>query len=139
MNKLFLVLLLLVTGCLGGGADKGEPKPPAEAAGKISLTLSPEDVVLMQGSDVTYDFTLKFEGQAPPSVKVRAAAGEIGVKVTPAEIKVVNGQAKGKITFASPPSYIVGDQKAEFKVTDPEGKTLADLQIGFYVLPPGAS
>ena len=139
MNKFFFLLLLLVTGCLGGGAEKGESKPPAVAAGKVSLTLSPEDVVLMQGSDVTHEFVLKFEGPAPSSIKVQATAGEIGVKVQPEEIKVVNGQAKGKIIFTSPPSYIVGDQQAEVKVIDPEGKLLADLRINFYVLPPGAS
>lgn len=134
-----MIILLLISGCLGGGADKGEPKPPAEAAGKVSIALSPEDVVLMQGSDVIHEFVLRFDGPVPPMVKVQATAGEIGVRVQPEEIEVVNGVAKGKIIFASPPSYIVGDQTAELRITDLEGNVVAQLQIGFYVLPPGAS
>jgi hypothetical protein len=139
MNKIFLILLLLVVGCLGGESEQGVSNTPPKAAGEVTLQLTPKDVVLMQGSGVTHEFLLKFQGPAPSSIRLQPVEGKVGITVQPKDISVVNGQARGKITFAAPPNYLVGDQKAELRVTDSGGRLLAELTIDYYVLPPGAS
>lgn len=142
MNRFLLIALILIAGCLGSGAEQGENKVPSKSVAtenKITIALSPEEVVLMQGSDVTHKFVLTFQGPAPSKIKVRPEGGYVKITVRPEEIEVTDGKAKGEIIFASPPSYLVGDQSTKLMISDPSGKPLGEVKIDFYVLPPGAS
>lgn len=140
---LTILAVLLFAGCLGGGGEKKDVVKPPEAGAEnvLSFELSPSEVTLMVGGDVTHEFVLKLKEPAPRYISLRQAdeKAEVKVKAIPDKVQVTNGEARGKLIFAEPPSYLVGDQGVALLITDPKGNLLAEINVDVYVLPPGAS